>query len=503
MATFEANPLAQEKFNQKAAVTSPLNTAEWAQIPAELRDRALFSATVENVKFLDKVGNRLQTFLDNQRREEGAFQSREKFIAELSELAESEGLSPAPGKKGTMEDLTSERRLKLIFDQNVTQAQSFAKWKAEQDPDVLDAYPAQELVRIEGRREPRDWPSIWRQHGGTIRGGRMVALKSDPIWEKISRFGVPWPPFDFGSGMGLRDIRRKDAERLGLIKPGEKVEGAEKGFNERLEAGIKNLSPQMRNALKNIFGDQVELTEETVRWTQRKPSILDAPTAPEPVAPAPMQKPEFEKLAPAGPKVSDKVQNEMQTQMTKNLVTRTTNTINEVHGDGPLKQIPFDHNTSKNAHGTYWSYDSSAVSIGVKKNVGEHGPVVLTHEVGHWLDHVGIPSPSKFASHSHPELAQWRDAVTNSDAYKAMQADSKISRKYKTYTLRKEEMFARSYAQFIATESGSEEMLNGIKKVLNGETGYPAWTQWQDEDFKPIRKAFRDFFIKLGWMASQ
>ena len=46
----------------------------------------------------------------------------------------------------------------------------------------------------------------------------MIALKTDPIWTKISRFGHPWPPFDFNSGMGVRDVSRADAIRLGVIQ---------------------------------------------------------------------------------------------------------------------------------------------------------------------------------------------------------------------------------------------------------------------------------------------
>lgn len=53
-------------------------------------------------------------------------------------------------------------------------------------------------------------------YGGKIRGGRMVALKSAPVWTNLSRFGRPYPPFDYGSGMGMEDIGREEAVELGL-----------------------------------------------------------------------------------------------------------------------------------------------------------------------------------------------------------------------------------------------------------------------------------------------
>lgn len=46
----------------------------------------------------------------------------------------------------------------------------------------------------------------------------MVALKTDGIWKAINRFGTPWPPFDFQSGMGLVEIERSEADALRLLR---------------------------------------------------------------------------------------------------------------------------------------------------------------------------------------------------------------------------------------------------------------------------------------------
>jgi len=45
----------------------------------------------------------------------------------------------------------------------------------------------------------------------------MIAEINSPIWKNISRFDLPYPPFDFNSGMGVVDIERSDAIKLGLI----------------------------------------------------------------------------------------------------------------------------------------------------------------------------------------------------------------------------------------------------------------------------------------------
>ena len=58
----------------------------------------------------------------------------------------------------------------------------------------------------------------------------MVALKEDPVWTRISRFGQPWPPFDFNSGMGVEDVSHDE--------------------------------------LRRVFGDQIRHEGGTIRWRQ-------------------------------------------------------------------------------------------------------------------------------------------------------------------------------------------------------------------------------------------
>lgn len=278
----QANPLAIAKMKAKAVVGSVLNTKEWADVPLALRDAAFFSSEIEKLRFLQRAQDRIKTALEMARREglgkdggPGAFQTREKFIAELQKIAREEGLDPRndparADRAGTIQDPTSYRRLKLIWDQQIQTAQEFARWKAEQDPDVLDAYPAQEFIRVESRVAPRtDWAARWSEAGGDNFDGRMIALKNDPVWMKLSRFGTPYPPFDFGSGMGLRDVSREEAEALGLIKPGQRPEPAERGFNDTLEASVADLNPEYRKLLGATFGDAIDITGDVVKWKGR------------------------------------------------------------------------------------------------------------------------------------------------------------------------------------------------------------------------------------------
>jgi hypothetical protein len=52
-------------------------------------------------------------------------------------------------------------RLGLIYDMQTRQARGFARWKTGQDADMLNEWPAQRLIRIATRKEPRDWQERW------------------------------------------------------------------------------------------------------------------------------------------------------------------------------------------------------------------------------------------------------------------------------------------------------------------------------------------------------
>jgi hypothetical protein len=84
------------------------------------------------------------------------------------------------------------------------------------DPEVLDAYPARELVHVKGGPELCNWKIRWVELGGQIHSGRMIALKNDPVWLKLSDFGHPHPPFAFESGMDMIDVSRTEAVELEL-----------------------------------------------------------------------------------------------------------------------------------------------------------------------------------------------------------------------------------------------------------------------------------------------
>ncbi|MCA9458373.1 MAG: hypothetical protein KC587_17030, partial [Nitrospira sp.] len=136
-----------QKFGSRTPIGLGLDTKAWAKIPRAIRERAFFSAKVTNLKFLNAAKSIIDDWLQqNTEIIDGEVTLKEAgradFIKRMREFAIKEGMLPPPGKEGSIEDLTSERRLKLIWDVNTRMAQDYAYWLQGMDPDVLADFPA-------------------------------------------------------------------------------------------------------------------------------------------------------------------------------------------------------------------------------------------------------------------------------------------------------------------------------------------------------------------------
>jgi len=153
------------------------------------------------------------------------------------------------GHRGRITDLSTDERLDLVINTAVCLGFGYRQWEQKQFKSILDASPAQEFYRAYWRENQRNWPERWKAAGGRFFAGesnhpegRMIALKDDPIWETISAFGLPFSPFDFHSGMEVRDVPRQAAVELGIIRPDQAIQpttlSASGEFQERLTAKL-------------------------------------------------------------------------------------------------------------------------------------------------------------------------------------------------------------------------------------------------------------------------
>ena len=165
------------------------------------------------------------------------------------------GLNPATARNA-IQDVLKEHSLEGIMDSDridfaLTTARDVANGagnfaREALDDDVLEAYPAWELLRVYDRDVPRgfrrvkgtlvpvpgdDWESRWTAAGGKFYDGRMIALKSDAVWQNLGdgaggyddTLGNPFPPFAFNSGYDVDNVSRAECIDLGLITPNQVV----------------------------------------------------------------------------------------------------------------------------------------------------------------------------------------------------------------------------------------------------------------------------------------
>lgn len=196
------------EFDALKIDTSGLPSAYREALPAEVNESVFFSAKCSDGRLLSAM----KEYISKAAKGESGYH-RDDFIKRMRNAL---GLKPNEGGK-MMEDISSERRLRLIYE---TQLGKLAGKTAYANAlAVADVAPYQELRRVESRKEPRDWPSRWRDAGGSFYSGRMVAPLTDKIWTRISRFGLPYPPFDYNSGMGVRSLSATEGAELGIPLP--------------------------------------------------------------------------------------------------------------------------------------------------------------------------------------------------------------------------------------------------------------------------------------------
>lgn len=109
----------------------------------------------------------------------------------------------------------------IILEANAELLRNYKQWPITTDPGSLDLYPALELVKFSELNFPRDWKMAWQQAGGQVRKNKMIALKSDPVWGRLSDFGFPFPPFSLDTAMWVEEINREDALSAGLEATGQ------------------------------------------------------------------------------------------------------------------------------------------------------------------------------------------------------------------------------------------------------------------------------------------
>jgi len=262
----DAMPLsdAARAFARKRNVPGEFVTKDWDRVEAQIRERAFFMSGVEDSRILQAFRNEIASITNS---ESTGTESMERLRIFLEE----EGYQPKPGDEDTIRDLRTLDRMSVAIDTNVKMARGFGQYQR-----LLasrQAFPAVRMVRNRIAEEPRMWSDRWAlayqetaaTPGATPATGNQsepgVALIGHPIWLALSRFGNPFPPFDWGSGMGLEAVSRREAEALGILTDEAEEEAEETprpSMNEGLKASPGELDEDLREALTKRLGGLAE-----------------------------------------------------------------------------------------------------------------------------------------------------------------------------------------------------------------------------------------------------
>lgn len=274
-------------LRDKKLVPTALGSAGLQELAAEVKNAALFSARMTQLRPLQVLAAVLAEMIQGQANVADA-----KLV--LTEVYRALGYDPeqggfpqdAPGTippamRGTLRDLSSERRMELTVTTNYRMVANAAFVKrTTEDEQRRYQFPCFELVRIAPRGTPRgfvrrkggleikpgdDWTSRWVAAGGELfeRNTRMIALKGAAVWAALGdgeggytdTLGNPFPPFAFGSGMGLREVSRGEALTIGVISPEDEAAAMPSTLRASLKAQAKALPKDILDAFDDLEED--------------------------------------------------------------------------------------------------------------------------------------------------------------------------------------------------------------------------------------------------------
>ena len=267
----------------RRVLPSALGSAEQrAEFSAAVRARAVFSARTTSLAYLDIQRRAIDDLLrgevetvdkDGQpwTKSIGQAETRLRLKQALAALqydperghfGTAEDADIPPAERGSLQDLSSDRRLDLIIDVQRLRWQSAGQMERGMAPAVLAAFPAWELTGTSAMEPRRDWPRRWLAAGGVFYGAgqdRMIASKQSPVWQRLGDLpdfpdGIDGglPPFAFGSKRGWQMVSARECRELGVElrdgpakaggkPPASPVQDAGNGAAERLPVPVATI----------------------------------------------------------------------------------------------------------------------------------------------------------------------------------------------------------------------------------------------------------------------
>lgn len=311
------------------------------------------------------------------------------------------------------------------------------------------------------------------------------------------------PLIDKPERFGLKPLQIEQGEKwFNKLPQNQQIERMGKDRHSAYKAGkfkFKDLSEAYQN---DSFGEMLkEASLKTLLSKAKSKKQPKQPTQPKPVAP-PIKIESLLNKATDVFKIGKGFSKD-----TKIKTQQALDLIDKVHGfDKAISPSHIDEmgfSTSKGTLGLYYP-QTRAIEL-----LDGHTDAISTaiHEIGHFID---FTLGKGYTATKRPELKEWRDAIDNSQSVTKLwdmltnpskyevdfgkAGKLKPDTPYTDYLLKNEELFARSYAQYILTKNGKYDVLDDMRQDIMYDS-----KQWEDSDFKPIEAAFDKLFEGLKW----
>lgn len=187
------------------------------------------------------------------------------------------------------------------------------------------------------------------------------------------------------------------------------------------------------------------------------------------------------------------------------LIRETLRCIDRIHGATGLPRLSVIGTQTSPSYGRYHPpTETEAAHIEILAT-GPTPRITFLHEMGHLWDHF-LGGFSEFASHNAASpLGPVVEALKQTNAYArldeaAHRHETRLRQRVyvSEYLLSNHELWARAYAQYIATRSNDATLLEEIDRV-RAEPDYDQYRQWSGEDFSDVADAIDSALQKIGW----
>ncbi len=186
---------------------------------------------------------------------------------------------------------------------------------------------------------------------------------------------------------------------------------------------------------------------------------------------------------------------------------RILGVIDSIHIANNLKQVPVVMD-SRVRGAVFEAYTATGPYTIHLNPDGNHPELSLVHEIGHFLEWQAVPkaAPGQRSLKDDSFFVQWLEVVRATENFgrlhdlRESQEEAGPIHQAANYLLDEQELWARSYSQYVAVKKQVPMLLQQIgaeNKILTGTILLRPY--WKNSDFLPVQAAIDSIFQALGW----